>query len=52
MIERNEITAKGLELDAGEIQIVDGTKYVGHMLIGTSYGLTYLVGNHEADNYR
>ena len=38
---RNEITAKGLELDAGEIQIVDGTKYVGHMLIGITdpYGI-------------
>ena len=31
---RNEITAKGLELDAGEIQILDGTKYVGHLLVG------------------
>ena len=38
---RNEITAKGLELDAGEIQIVDGTKYKGHMLIGITdpYGI-------------
>ena len=38
---RNEITAKGLELDAGEIQIVDGTTYQGHMLIGITdpYGI-------------
>jgi len=38
---RNEITAQGLQLDAGEIQIVDGTKYVGHMLIGITdpYGI-------------
>ena len=49
---RNEITAKGLELEAGEIKIVDGTKYVGHMLIGITdpYGIErpdYGVGNSE-----
>jgi murein DD-endopeptidase MepM/ murein hydrolase activator NlpD len=31
---RNEVTAQGLELDAGEVQILDGTKYVGHLLVG------------------
>ena len=38
---RNEVSAQGLQLDAGEIQIVDGTKYVGHMLIGVTdpYGI-------------
>ena len=38
---KNEVTAQGLQLDAGEIKIVDGTKYVGHMLIGVTdpYGI-------------
>ena len=38
---KNEITAKGLELDAGEIKIIDGEKFVGHMLIGITdpYGI-------------
>ena len=33
---RNEIAAPALELDAGQIQIIDGKKYVGHRLIGIS----------------
>ena len=33
---RNEITAKGLELDAGELVLVDGKKHVGHALVGIS----------------
>ena len=33
---RNEITAKGLELDAGELALVDGKKHVGHALVGIS----------------
>ena len=38
---RNEITAKGLELDAGEKVIIDGETFVGHMLIGITdpYGI-------------
>ena len=31
---RNEVTAKGLELDAGELALVDGKKHVGHALVG------------------
>ena len=33
---RNEVTAKGLELDAGELALVDGKKHVGHALVGIS----------------
>ena len=33
---RNEIAAPALELDAGQIQIIDGKKYAGHRLIGIS----------------
>lgn len=31
---RNEVTGKGLELDAGELALVDGKKHKGHLLIG------------------
>ena len=39
---RNEITTQGLELDAGEIEIIDGEQYVGHRLIGITdrFGIT------------
>ena len=39
---RNEVTAQGLELDAGEIEIIDGEQYVGHRLIGITdrFGIT------------
>tara|TARA_X000001388_G_scaffold18852_1_gene12218 strand:- start:4642 stop:7824 length:3183 start_codon:yes stop_codon:yes gene_type:complete len=33
---RNEMAAPALELDAGQIQIIDGKKYTGHRLIGIS----------------
>ena len=33
---KNEVTAKGLELDAGELMLVDGKKHKGHLLIGIS----------------
>ena len=47
---RNEVTGKGLELDAGELALVDGKKHKGHMLIGVTdkYGITrddYGIGN-------
>ena len=39
---RNEVTTQGLELDAGEIEIIDGEQYVGHRLIGITdrFGIT------------
>ena len=47
---RNEITAKGLELDAGELALVDGKKHVGHALVGITdkFGIArsdYGIGN-------
>ena len=47
---RNEVTAKGLELDAGELALVDGKKHVGHALIGITdkFGIArsdYGIGN-------
>tara|TARA_X000001388_G_scaffold60273_1_gene45618 strand:+ start:264 stop:3395 length:3132 start_codon:yes stop_codon:yes gene_type:complete len=47
---RNEVTAKGLELDAGDLALVDGKKHVGHALIGITdkYGIArsdYGIGN-------
>lgn len=47
---RNEVTAKGLELDAGELALVDGKKHVGHALVGITdkFGIArsdYGIGN-------
>ena len=47
---RNEVTAKGLELDAGELALVDCKKHVGHALVGITdkFGIArsdYGIGN-------